>query len=609
MTRQVIDLGVGPFGHGGTGAWHGAVRLDPALIAGGGEAWLVEIDSIATSIRMRLDASATGDGTAAGPEFTAALEGAAGALTFGAADGSSLTLPGPGHASNSFADPTEPYFWTPPDSMWRDWIADRGITARLSLTFDDGIDAPLVRGSAAAGAPAAFARVDVRSPLALGGTAAAGNAAAFARVAVLPALALSDFDASGLEVDALALIRAGAGANDTIYASAPRGTVGALLDGELGLSADEAEITRIRRFDSGTMLVVNDNAPLALRDYFSPGGAGADLTLYIQTRAGVAALPVASHGRDGPNGIQFDLTGSDLQALTDGIAAGDQFIIAFARPAQVVVAVRGAASAGAPLAAARLTRVAPAIRTLQAAAAAGAPLAAARLTRVSPAIRALRGAASAGPATLAARMAVVRTRLIRGAASADPASLAARVAIVRTHRVRAAAAAGPAEAALRLTLALPAGELHARTLRESAPQHRLLTALEIDHPAIAPPVRIINDTEDRVIEGNRYLALRFDAKLADDVEGQTPVAELAIDNVGRDLTQWIEATGGGLGASVRVLQVLDIDDPPVEWELIMDLAGVQIDAERITARLGFDPLLGRPAVALRHDPQTSPGLF
>ena len=584
MTRQVIDLGVGPFGGDGTGVWRGAVRLDPALIAGGGEAWLVEIDSIATSIRMRLDASATGDGTAAGPEFTAALEGAAGALTFGAADGSSLTLPGPGHASNSFADPSEPYFWTPPDSMWRDWIADRGITARLSLTLDDGIDAPLVRGSAAAGAPAAFARVDVRSPLALGGTAAAGNAAAFARVDVLPALALSDFDASGLEVDALALIRAGAGANDTIYASAPRGTVGALLDGELGLSADEAAITRIRRFDSGTMLVVNDNAPLALRDYFSPGGAGADLTLYIQTRAGVAALPVASHGRDGPNGIQFDLTGSDLQALTDGIAAGDQFIIAFARPAQVVVAVRGAASAGAPLAAARLTRVAPAIR-------------------------ALRGAASAGPATLAARMAVVRTRLIRGAASADPASLAARVAIVRTRLVRAAAAAGPAEAALRLTLALPAGELHARTLRESAPQHRLLTALEIDHPAIAPPVRIINDTEDRVIEGNRYLALRFDAKLADDVEGQTPVAELAIDNVGRDLTQWIEATGGGLGASVRVLQVLDIDDPPVEWELIMDLAGVQIDAERITARLGFDPLLGRPAVALRHDPQTSPGLF
>ena len=95
----------------------------------------------------------------------------------------------------------------------------------------------------------------------------------------------------------------------------------------------------------------------------------------------------------------------------------------------------------------------------------------------------------------------------------------------------------------------------------------------------------------------------------DDVEGQAPQAELAIDNVGRALTQWVEAAGGGAGATVRVMQVLDIAAPEVEWELTMDVAGVQVDAERVTARLGFDPLLGRAAVVMRHDPQTSPGLF
>ncbi len=93
------------------------------------------------------------------------------------------------------------------------------------------------------------------------------------------------------------------------------------------------------------------------------------------------------------------------------------------------------------------------------------------------------------------------------------------------------------------------------------------------------------------------------------MEGQAPQAELAIDNVGRALTQWVEAAGGGTGATVRVMQVLDIADPEVEWELTMDVAGVQVDAERVTARLGFDPLLGRAAVVMRHDPQTSPGLF
>ena len=150
---------------------------------------------------------------------------------------------------------------------------------------------------------------------------------------------------------------------------------------------------------------------------------------------------------------------------------------------------------------------------------------------------------------------------------------------------------------------------YAQALRESAPADRLLTALEIEHPAVAQPVRVINDTEGRTIEGNDYVAFRFDARLADDVDGQAPQAELGIDNVGRELTQWVEAAQGGTGATVRVMLVLDIDDPPVEWEVTLDVATMNVDQERVTARLGFDPLLGRAAVALRHDPQTSPGLF
>ena len=176
-------------------------------------------------------------------------------------------------------------------------------------------------------------------------------------------------------------------------------------------------------------------------------------------------------------------------------------------------------------------------------------------------------------------------------------------------RSGACAAAGRAQVSARIQRVRPADIRYQRALREAAPADRLLTALEISHPAIARPVRVINDTIGRAIEGNDYVALRFDARLADDIPGQAPQAELAIDNVGRALTQWIEATGGGVGASVRVMQVLDIDDPPVEWEVTLDVAGMAVDQERVTARLGFDPLLGRVAVTLRHDPQTSPGLF
>ena len=372
------------------------------------------------------------------------------------------------------------------------------------------------------------------------------------------ALTLADFDAEGLELDVLALIRAGAGANDTLFSVPPRNTVGELIDGELGLGGGEVPITRIRR-RNGTMLVINDNDPFSLGDYFGTGGEGADLTLYMQSENALASIPVAMQGNADGNFVQIGALDAAFQALLDSIADGDLFIFALARAARAAVTVQGAAEAGAAETRARLVRVAA---------------------------LAIMGEAEAGAAQARARLRPITTRRLRGLAASGAARVSARV-----ERVP------------------PSSEHFARTIRESAPERRLLTALEIRHPAVAVPVRVINDSEERTIEGSRYIALRFDARLADDVEGQAPQAELAIDNVGRDLTQWVEAAGGGAGATVRVMQVLDIADPEVEWELTMDVAGVQLDAERVTARLGFDPLLGRAAVALRHDPQTSPGLF
>ena len=532
MTRQVLDLtGLDP-----QSGWRGAVLIDPALIAGGSVAYLRHIERVGNSIRVRLATTETDDPLDSGPHFTQAFEAADEALTFVGTDSATVVLKGPGHGDNTFADPIEPYFWTPDNgAAMNAWFAGR--SGNFTLTLDDGI------------APS----------IAVGGTASAGAAETAATVARVAQLSLADFDDDGLEVDALALIRAGSGTGGTIFAQPPRGTVGALLDGELGLGATDATITRIRR-RGGSMLAFNDNDPLSLADYFGAGG-GADLTLTIQTTDGVASLPVSTSGSAGSNFVQFGPLGTDLNALVDDIADGQSFIVAFARAAPTEIAVSGTAAAGAAETAATVARVVLAVR----------PIA---------------GLAEAGAAQARARLARIGHLPVRGTAASGAPALFAHV-----ERVP------------------PPGEQYARTIRESAPERRLLTALEIRHPAVAAPVRVVNDTEDRTIEGNRYVALRFDARLADDVEGQAPQAELAIDNVGRDLTQWIEAAGGGTGATVRVLQVLDIDDPPIEWELTMDLAGVQVDAERVTARLGFDPLLGRAAVTLRHDPQTSPGLF
>ena len=440
--------------------------------------------------------------------------------------------------------------------------------------------------------------------VAVGGAAAAGAAEAAATVVQVATLTLADFDTAGLEVDMLALLRAGAG--DTIFALPPRGHAGAILDGEIGVGATDAIITRIRR-RNGNTLVINDNDPLSLADYFGAGGEGADLTLYIQTTAGVGSVPVSSADAAGSGFVRLRPLGADLDAIVDAIADGQSFIIAFARAAVTAIAVSGTAAAGAAEAAAHVRQV-PALH-LRGRADAGGAEAAATVARITPTIRVIRGPVEARAPAAFATVHRVPTLAIRSRVAAGEVEARAQLTRIAHLPVRGLATSGAPAVFAHVARVPPPGKQYARTIRESAPERRLLTALEIRHPAVAAPVRVVNDTEKRTIEGNRYVALRFDARLADDVEGQAPQAELAIDNVGRALTQWLEAAQGGTGATVRVLQVLDIPDPPIEWELTMDMAGVQVDAERVTARLGFDPLLGRAAVTLRHDPQTSPGLF
>ena len=149
--------------------------------------------------------------------------------------------------------------------------------------------------------------------------------------------------------------------------------------------------------------------------------------------------------------------------------------------------------------------------------------------------------------------------------------------------------------------------------RVGTPEVMVLTALELTHPAVAAPLRAVNDAQSKRIGGHDFAAARFSARLADDADGQAPRAELVMDNVGEALTRWVEASDGGSGAVVKLMQVaeapVDDGDLEVEWAVELDVVGMRVTAQSVTARLGFDPMLHRPAVQVRHDPDHSPGLF
>ncbi len=136
-----------------------------------------------------------------------------------------------------------------------------------------------------------------------------------------------------------------------------------------------------------------------------------------------------------------------------------------------------------------------------------------------------------------------------------------------------------------------------------------LILLEIDHTDLTTPIRVVNDRTDIIFETNTYTALSFRIALPTDLQQGLPRATLAIDNVGKDLVQWLESSNGGAGTTVRILQVLRTDPSVAELDMLMTLFNIQVTASVVTGELGFEDLLNVPAVTLAYTPEVAPGLY
>lgn len=133
--------------------------------------------------------------------------------------------------------------------------------------------------------------------------------------------------------------------------------------------------------------------------------------------------------------------------------------------------------------------------------------------------------------------------------------------------------------------------------------------LEINHSDLALPIRVVNDNQDITSNGNLYTALAFNITLPDDFGEQIPKATLSVDNIGRELTQWLEASAGARGATVTVRMVMRDTPNLYEMEITMDLTNLSINWLEVSGSLGFENILNRPAVALTYRRDTAPGIF
>lgn len=148
-----------------------------------------------------------------------------------------------------------------------------------------------------------------------------------------------------------------------------------------------------------------------------------------------------------------------------------------------------------------------------------------------------------------------------------------------------------------------------RNVLATSSDEPMLMLLEITHADLAVPIRVVNDVQNITALGNEYIACPFQITLADDQDQQVPKATVSVDNIGRELTTWLEVSNGGRGAKLRVMAVRPSEPDVLELDSKMDLSGLSINNETVDGELGYKNSMMRAAVAMRYDPLTSPGVF
>ena len=647
MTVQVIPIGEPPEESDNELSWFFGdteYQIDSALLEGSAPGYLenvrILLGATVSPISFRpvsLDlVSGVGDMTSAWEEYASAFTISAGGLTY--------TAPGPNASGLLVAsDPSRPYFWTPNDQATREafFNAYRALSAAgkatTTLTLDDGVPIsparagegePLEAGSAIAeaGGTRGTEDGDVTSPMLVTATFSGDqvtltydepldedNAPSVNDFFLLRNNNTWDISSVSLSGAVITITTASAASQDAAVDCWYFGSSTRDLNGNLAASFNNEEVTSLAPPRAG------EGEPLEAGSAIAEAG-GARGTAAARAGEGEpleAGSAIAEAG--GARGTAAARAGEG-EPLEAGSA------IAEAGGARGTAAAR--AGEGEPLEAdSAIAEAGGARGTAAARAGEGEPLEAGSAIAEAGGARGGATARAGEGEPLEADSAIAEAGGARGTAAAragegEPLEADSAIAEAGGARGTAAARAGegePLEAGSAIAEAggarrlanIPAADQwrKAEAMRLSAKGRRY--ALEISHYLLPDPIRVVKNTQDVIIEGNNYQHLAFNLMLPNDEENEIGEFLLDIDNVGEALTQWIEASRGGLGATVRIMEVMNVAN--AGWEITYETSlssGSIVSLTNLSLQITLidDPLAGLPAIRWRHDRERSPGL-
>lgn len=156
-----------------------------------------------------------------------------------------------------------------------------------------------------------------------------------------------------------------------------------------------------------------------------------------------------------------------------------------------------------------------------------------------------------------------------------------------------------------MSLSTPAVE----ALQRTTDAQGFLDLLTITGADIGTPVRLVNDTRNFVSQGYTFIAIPFELIPPKQGAKEIPRTQIRLDNVGREMVQVLEALPPGAELMAKVQTVYRAQPDVVQAEFSAPMSGLKANVFTISGVIGPSVLMTRPAVAIRFDPHSAPGLF
>ena len=135
-----------------------------------------------------------------------------------------------------------------------------------------------------------------------------------------------------------------------------------------------------------------------------------------------------------------------------------------------------------------------------------------------------------------------------------------------------------------------------------------LELLVITHANLSTPIRLVNNTENVVSNGETYIAYPFKVGLPKDKDRTAPSASLTISNVTRELSQLIRQISTPPAIDISIIRIDDLDAVEVSYPTFY-LRNVKYDVLTISGELSVDDMMREPYPQRTFTPSEYPGMF